>query len=72
MGVIFGFFAFMIGLGFTVIWVLALIEIVRSEFQDKNERLIWLLLVILLPLIGTILYFAIGRKQRMEGGSDIL
>jgi hypothetical protein len=62
----------MIGLGFTVIWVLALIEIVRSEFKDKNERLIWLLLVILLPLIGTILYFAIGRKQRIETGSDIL
>lgn len=72
MGIIFGFFAMIIGLGCTLIWVLAIIEIVKSEFQDKNERLIWLLLVILLPLIGTILYFAIGRKQRLETGSDIL
>lgn len=72
MGVIFGFFAMMIGLACTLIWVLAIIEIVRSEFTDKNERLVWLLLVILLPLIGTILYFAIGRKQRLESGSDIL
>ncbi|PHN07241.1 hypothetical protein CRP01_08165 [Flavilitoribacter nigricans DSM 23189 = NBRC 102662] len=62
----------LIGLGLTLIWVLALIEIVRSEFQDKNERLVWLLLVILVPFIGTILYFAIGRKQRLEGGGDIL
>lgn len=72
MGAIFGFFAMMIGLGFTLIWVLALIEIVRSEFQSKDERLIWLLIVILLPFIGTILYFAMGRKQRLETGSDIL
>lgn len=73
MGLIFGFFAMIIGLGCTLIWVLAIIEIVQSEFTDKNERLVWLLLVILLPLVGTILYFAIGRKQRLEdAGSDIL
>lgn len=73
MGIIFGFFSMLIGLGLTLIWVLALIEIVRSEFQDKNERLIWLLLVILVPFVGTIIYFAIGRKQRIDTtGSDIL
>lgn len=72
MGILFGFFAMMIGLGLTVIWVLAIVEIVRSEFQDKTERLVWLLLVILLPLIGTILYLMIGRKQRLDTGSDVL
>lgn len=72
MGIIFGFFTMIIGLGCALIWVLALIEIVQSEFQDKNERIIWLLLVILLPFIGTILYYAIGRKQRLDAGSDIL
>ena len=72
MGILFAFLCMMIGLGFTVIWVLAIVEIVKSEFQDKNERLIWLLLVILLPFIGTILYLMIGRKQRLAAGSDIL
>lgn len=61
-----------IGLGCALIWVLALIEVVRSEFQTKEDRIIWLLLVILLPLVGTILYFAIGRKQRIETEHDIL
>lgn len=72
MGIIFGFFTMIIGLGCALIWVLALIEVVRSEFQTKEDRIIWLLLVILLPLVGTILYFAIGRKQRIETEHDIL
>lgn len=72
MEIIVVFFAMLIGLSVTIVWVLALIEIVRSEFLDKDERLIWLLLVILLPAIGTILYLMIGRKKRLDGGPDIL
>lgn len=72
MGVIFGFFGALIGLGLTVIWVLTLIEIVRSEFTDKTERIVWLLIVILMPFLGTILYLMIGRKKRLDTGSDIL
>ena len=72
MGMMFAFFGSMVGLGLTVLWVFAIIEIVRSEFVDKTERLTWLLIVILLPFIGTILYILIGRKQRLNNDSDIL
>ncbi|MCB0633811.1 MAG: PLDc N-terminal domain-containing protein [Saprospiraceae bacterium] len=72
MEIAFLFFAMLICVALTVVWVLAIIEIVRSEFLDKDERLIWLLLVILLPAIGTILYLMIGRKKRLDGGPDIL
>ena len=67
---LFVLFTMLIGLAATLFWVLALIEIVRSEFNDKNDRLVWLLLVILLPFIGTVLYLMIGRKQRL--GTDML
>lgn len=72
MGMMFAFFGSMVGLGLTVLWVFAIIEIVRSEFIDKTERLTWLLIVILLPFIGTILYILIGRKLRLNNDSDIL
>jgi hypothetical protein len=62
----------MITLALTIVWVLAIIEIVRSEFVDKDERLIWLLLVIVVPFIGTLLYVMIGRKKRLTGETDIL
>jgi type II secretory pathway pseudopilin PulG len=50
-----------------VFWVWALVEIIRDDFPE-NGKVIWLLLVILLPILGVILYFAIGRRQRIIAG----
>lgn len=72
MEIIVVFFAMLLGLATTIVWVLAIIEIVRSDFDSKDERLIWLLLVILLPFIGTVLYLMIGRKKRLTAGADLL
>ncbi len=43
--------------------LIALIDILRSKFE-ANNKLIWTLLVIFLNLLGVILYFSIGRKQK--------
>ncbi|MBA3025720.1 MAG: hypothetical protein FP820_04835 [Sulfurimonas sp.] len=48
-----------------VIWVWALIEILKSSFKDSINKVIWLLVVFFLPVLGFILYFAIGRAQRI-------
>ena len=44
--------------------LLALVDILKSKFEGNN-KLIWVLVVILLPILGTILYFLIGRSQRI-------
>lgn len=46
-------------------WVWALVDILKSEFVGLN-KLIWLALVIFLPLIGVILYYFIGREQKLS------
>jgi len=48
-----------------ILWIYVLIDILTSEFTGNN-KLIWLLLVLLVPLLGVILYFAIGRKQKVK------
>ncbi|MGE5519006.1 MAG: PLD nuclease N-terminal domain-containing protein [Candidatus Dadabacteria bacterium] len=45
--------------------VLALISLLRSEFQDKALKVVWVLMILLVPLIGPLLYFIIGRRQRI-------
>lgn len=45
--------------------LIALIDILRSNFE-QNDKLIWVLVVIFLPLIGSILYFIIGRKKKIK------
>lgn len=44
--------------------ILALVSILKNEFPN-NQKLIWLLVVFLFPLLGAILYFVIGRKERL-------
>ena len=49
--------------------ILTLVDVItRDESQVRHmPRFVWLLLVILLPLIGSILWFTIGREYP-EGG----
>lgn len=50
----------------SILWIIALIDILKSVFKDSNGKIIWLLLVIFLPVIGSILYFAIGKSQKIN------
>jgi len=43
--------------------LLALISALTSTFQG-NDKIIWILLIIFLPFLGSVLYFLIGRNQR--------
>jgi len=45
------------------VMLIALISILRNDFKDSTTKLIWVLVVLFMPIIGSILYFAIGRKQ---------
>lgn len=44
----------------------ALIDILSSSFRDGNTKLIWVIVVIFVPLVGSILYFIIGRSQKIH------
>lgn len=42
-----------------IIW--ALVDVLKSEFTGNN-KIVWVLVVIFLPLLGPLLYFGIGRE----------
>ena len=44
--------------------IIALVDILRNKFEDNN-KIVWVLVVLFFNLIGAILYFIIGRKQRI-------
>jgi len=45
--------------------ILALIDILKNEFEGNN-KLIWILVVLFLWIIGAALYYFIGRKQKIK------
>ncbi|SDG63006.1 PLDc N-terminal domain-containing protein [Psychroflexus sediminis] len=48
-----------------IITLLALIDIARSEFTGNN-KVVWVLIVLFTNFLGAILYFFIGRKQKIK------
>jgi len=45
--------------------IIALIDILKSKFEG-NSKLIWIILVVFTSLIGTLLYFTIGKNQKLK------
>jgi len=45
--------------------IIALIDILKSDFKG-NDKLIWVLVVIFLSLLGVLLYYTIGRQQKIK------
>ena len=48
-----------------VLWLIALIDILKSNFSGNN-KVVWIIVVILLPILGAILYFLIGKAQKVK------
>jgi hypothetical protein len=44
--------------------IIALIDILKNEFSGQN-KIAWLLVVLFTNFFGAILYFLIGRKQKL-------
>ena len=58
--VMFFFFGF-------IFWLVALVDILKSEFNEPTNKVIWLVLTLILPFLGPLLYFIFGRKQAKKG-----
>ena len=45
--------------------LIALIDILRNEYTGSN-KLIWVLVVLLFPFLGPVLYFIMGTQQKIK------
>lgn len=60
-----------IGMGFMLLLIMiiglfpiiALISALKTDFQGENDKLIWVLVILFLPIMGSILYFALRRPR---------
>lgn len=43
-----------------VLWIVALVDCLRS---NNSNKIVWVIVIILLPFLGSILYFLIGKGR---------
>ena len=66
-GGIIGLFFLLIWLALGVLcfafWLWMLIHAIQNPRLDGTQRIVWVLVIIFLPFLGSILYFFVGRSK---------
>ena len=52
-----------IGLVILILDILAIIQVVKSAMTG-GKKVLWIVLILILPVIGLILYYLIGKKSK--------
>jgi hypothetical protein len=52
----------LVGLVVLVLDIWAIVDCVQSSF-DTGKKVLWIVLILLLPVLGMILYFLLGKKS---------
>ncbi|WP_026838864.1 PLDc N-terminal domain-containing protein [Gillisia sp. JM1] len=47
------------------LWIYCLIDVLRNKFE-QNDKIMWILIVIFLPLLGSFLYLLIGKNKKIR------
>ena len=59
-------FMMVIVLGSIGLFIYVLVDILKSEFTNSINKVIWLVLVLFTGPLGIVLYLLIGKKQRIK------
>jgi hypothetical protein len=52
----------LIGLVVLVLDIIAIVDAVKSS-MDTTKKALWIILIVVLPIVGMILYFVLGKKK---------
>ena len=63
---------FIFGLITCAFWVWMIIDCATNPGLVGNEKLIWVLIVLLAHFLGALIYFFVARPKRHQGGSPPL
>ncbi len=52
----------LIGLVVLVLDIIAILDVVKTQ-PTGGKKVLWVLLIVLLPIVGLVLYYLIGKKK---------
>ena len=57
---------FFMGIVGTILWIWTIIDCVTRERSEGNEKLIWILIIVLTHWIGALIYLLVRRPKRIQ------
>lgn len=55
----------LIGIFVVLIPIIALIDVLTSKFPGI-KKIIWVLVILFFPFLGAVVYYFVGRKQKID------
>ncbi len=55
-----------VGIGAFILWLWMLIDCATKEPSDGNDKIIWILVIVLTHWIGALIYLIFRRPERMR------
>jgi hypothetical protein len=56
---------FLIGFGGTIFWIWMIVECATKEPNQGNDKIVWILIIVLAHWLGALLYYFVRRPQRI-------
>lgn len=53
-------------LGGTAVWIWALVDCLRNESSQGNDKIVWALVIVVLHWLGGLLYLIVRRPKRIQ------
>jgi hypothetical protein len=57
-------FRFLFGILWAILIIYTLIDLLKSN-KPTNTKLLWLILILIAPILGSIIYFVLGKTNRI-------
>jgi hypothetical protein len=57
-------FRFLFGILWAILVIYTLIDLLKSN-KPTNTKLLWLILILIAPILGSIIYFVLGKTNRI-------
>ncbi|HEX7735855.1 MAG TPA: PLD nuclease N-terminal domain-containing protein [Ktedonobacteraceae bacterium] len=48
----------------TVFWIWMIVDCARNEPDNSNDKIVWILVIVLTHLVGALIYFFVRRPTR--------
>jgi hypothetical protein len=55
-----------IGIGGTILWIWMIVDCATKEPSEGNDKLVWILIIVLTHWIGALIYLLVRRPKRIE------
>ena len=47
----------------SVFWIIELVDAARRQFNDDTTKVIWIVIILFTHVLGSIIYYFVGKKQ---------